>query len=404
VGCRYSRWNLSGAMPFTGYKMEMNNTMGEKPKMQVRQLGRTGLTVSCIGLGGMGLISQTHTDRESAKKIIHTALDRGVNFIDTARGYFDSEDVIGEVLRDRRDETYVATKTYQRSAKRAGKEIEQSLEKLQVKKIDLYQIHHLQYMKEFEQITSPGGAMEALRYYQKQGCIDFIGVSSHNPKILPEVLESDIFDTVQFPFNAIEREHYDNVKDVVKRRNIGTIIMKPLAGGNLKSVEASLKFLLSYDVSVIIPGCSNIEQVMMDTDVGINFHGITEEEKTQIIEDAKNLPDQFCRRCRYCEKVCPSGIPISDIFRCEDYLILNATYARDQYRNLDKIFTACVNCGKCEKICPYNLPVREKLRKAHRRLTRGKLEDIAVKFFRKVGLYDIARELYFRLGGKIPDR
>lgn len=372
--------------------------------MQYRKLGRTGLIVSCIGLGGMGIISQTHPDRESAKKIIHTALDRGVNFIDTARGYFDSEDVIGEVLKDRRDDTYIATKTYQRSAKRAGKEIERSLEELQVKKIDLYQVHHLQYMKEFEQITSPGGALEALHHFQKQGCIDFIGVSSHNPKILSEVLESDIFDTVQFPFNAIEREHYENIRDVVKRRNIGTIIMKPLAGGNLKSVEASLKFLLSHDVSTVIPGCSTVEQVMLDTEIGMNFHGITEEEKAQIIEDAKNLPDQFCRRCRYCEKVCSSKIPISDIFRCEDYLILSATYAREQYRKLDKNFKACINCGECEKICPYNLPVRKKLWKAHRRLTRGKLEDIAVKFLRKVGLYDIARKIYFKLGGKIPER
>jgi len=372
--------------------------------MQYRKLGRTGLMVSCIGLGGMGVISQEHPDWEMATKVIHAALDRGVNFIDTARGYFNSEEVIGRVLKDRRDETYIATKTYMRNPRQAEKELQQSLEKLQVKKIDLYQVHHVQYMKEFEKVTAPGGVLEVIKSYQKQGYIDFIGVSSHNPEILSEILESDLFDTVQFPFSVAEREHYEKVRDVVKRRNIGVIVMKPLAGGNLKSVEPALKFLLSHDVSTIIPGCSTVEQVIMDTEIGMNFHGLTEEEKNQIIADADDLPDKFCRRCRYCEKVCSREIPISDIFRCENYLILSATYAREQYKALGKSVRDCMKCGECEKICPYNLPIRHKLGIAHRRLTRGKLEDVAVKILRKVGLYDIARKIYFALGGGIPRR
>jgi aryl-alcohol dehydrogenase-like predicted oxidoreductase len=258
--------------------------------MQYRRLGRTGLMVSCIGLGGMGIISQNHPDRESAYKIIHTALDRGVNFIDTARGYFDSEEIIGEAIRTRRDNVFVATKTYQRSAKRAEKEIQTSFEKLNIKKIDLMQVHHVQYMEEFQQAAAPGGVIELLKSLQKQGLIDFIGVSSHNPAIMPQILESDIFDTAQFPFSVVEREHYKNVSEIAKRRDIGTIIMKPLAGGNITSVEAALRFLLSHDVSTVIPGCSTIEQVITDTEAGINFRELTEEEKLQII---KYVPETF---------------------------------------------------------------------------------------------------------------
>lgn len=382
----------------------MNNPDNKEIKLPKRRLGRTGFMVSCIGLGGMGVISQSHENLESAVRIIHTALDRGVNFIDTARGYFDSEMIIGEALKERRNEVFIASKTYMRPAKRAEKEIEESFRTLGVKKIDLYQIHHVQYWNEFEQATAPGGVLEVLKSYQKQGLIDFIGVSSHNPAILPQILESGLFDTVQFPFSPVEREHHENIKDVVKRKDIGTIIMKPLAGGNIKSVETALHYLLSHDVSTIIPGCSTVEQVMEDTEAGINFRGITDEEKQAIINEVMNLPDQFCRRCRYCEKQCPQGIPISDIFRCEDYLILNATYARDQYKSLDKYVTDCGNCGKCEIICPYKLPVREKMQKAHTRLTAGKLEDAVVKLVRKIGLYDFARNLYFKLGGKIPKR
>lgn len=372
--------------------------------MQKRLLGRTGLRVSCIGLGGMGVISQNHSSREQAKEVVHTAIDRGVNFIDTARGYFDSEEIIGEVLQERKETIYIASKTYQRTAKRAEKEFGESLQRLKVKKIDLYQIHHLQYMEELEKVKGPGGALEALNSYRKQGLIDFIGVSSHNPKLLPNILESGFFDTVQFPFSVVEREHYKTITQTAAKYNLGTIVMKPLAGGNITSVETALKFILSHNISTVIPGCTTVEHVITDTNAGINFHELTNEEKEQIIAKAEKLPDKFCRRCRYCERVCSKNLPISDIFRCEDYLILNATYARDQYKSLNRTALECMGCGKCEKICPYHLPVREKLRIAHRRLTRGKIEDLAVKFFRKIGIYDVVRKIYFDVIGKVPKR
>lgn len=384
--------------------MDNPNAENRYIPIPMRLLGRTGLKVSSMGLGGMGVMDERHEDLDSRLEIINAALNQGINFIDTARSYFDSEEIIGHVLKNRRDEVYIATKTYLRSAKGAEKELQESLEKLQVKKIDLYQIHHVQYMKEFEKIMEPGGAMETVKSYQKHGVIDFIGISSHNPHILSEILESDLFDTVQFPFSVVEREHYDNIRDVVKRRNIGTIIMKPLAGGNVKSVDSALRYILSHDVSTVIPGCSTVEQVLLNVEIARKFTGITEEEKQKIIEEVKNLPDQFCRRCRYCEKTCPQGIHIADIFRCEDYLILNATYAREEYKKLKKTVKDCKGCGKCEEICPYHLPVRTKLHYANRRLTRGKLEDFVVKLVRKAGLYDIARKIYFALGGGIPKR
>lgn len=369
-----------------------------------RPLGRTGLMVSCVGLGGMGVISRTQKNVRDGVEVIITAIDSGINFIDTARGYFDSEQITGLALQERPGRAYVATKTYMRGARQAEEEIRKSLEALQLKKIDLMQVHHVQYEVEFEQVIGRGGAMEALRSYQKQGLIDFIGVSSHNPRILPQILESDIFDTVQFPFNPIETEHYEKVKDVVGRRNIGTIIMKPLAGGNLKSVDKALRFILGHPVSTVIPGCITPDQVRQCVQAGYGLGEMTEEERAQLLEEARSLPERFCRRCRYCEGECSRQIPISDVFRCENYLIFSATYARDEYRGLSRHFNDCISCGKCEKICPYQLPVRQMLKRAHHRLTRGWLEDAAVKVLRKAGLYDAARKIYFALGGKIPER
>ena len=106
--------------------------------MRKRRLGRTELQVSELGIGGLGIISKVHPDIRSGMAVVEHALDRGMNFIDTARGYFDAEKVIGEVLKTRREGVILASKTYLRSGSRAYRDLETSLETLGVQKIDLY--------------------------------------------------------------------------------------------------------------------------------------------------------------------------------------------------------------------------------------------------------------------------
>ncbi len=383
----------------------MDNSRENKSRaIPRRRLGRTGLMITCLGLGGMGVMNRCHS-QESAVEVVTTAIDMGINFIDTARGYFDSEKIIGQALTERPGKAYITTKTYMRSASGASKEIETSLRTLQQKKIPLIQIHHLQYKEEFERITAPGGAMEAIRSFQKQGLIDHVGVSTHNPRIICEILQSDLFDTVQIPFSPVERDHFEKIREVARQRDIGIIAMKPLSGGHIKSVEEALGFILSHrEVSTVIPGCSTTDEVCRDVEAVLNLGEITDEHRRDIIQQLREIPDQFCRRCRYCEHRCPENIPIADIFRCENYLILSATYARQEHRKLPRHFNQCRDCGECEKICPYHLPVRKMLRQAEIRLRRGWLEDAGVTLLRKIGLYDLGRRVYFALGGKIPDR
>jgi len=372
--------------------------------MKKRRLGKTELMVSALGLGGIGFIGQYRKSKDQAIQVINTALDAGVNFIETARAYFDSEDIIGEVMKTRRNECYLATKSYLRSASQMDKEIERSLRALKTDYIDLYQIHHIQYLDELEQVLSPTGAYRALESAKKQGIIGHIGVTSHNPDILEEVLKTNKFETVQYPFNPAETGFHRKIQPVCKELDIGIIIMKPLCGGRLKSVESALRFILSHDIDTVIPGCVTPAQMALDIKIAEEFHPLTDDEKVKLEEEVRNLPDLFCRRCRYCEAVCPQGIPISDIFRCEGYLILNATYARNEYRSLEKLATACNECGKCEEICPYKLPVRDMLKQAHNRLTKGKFEDFIVNLTRKIGIYDRVRKLYFDIFRRIPER
>jgi len=350
------------------------------------------------------VISKVHPDIRSGMAVIERALDRGMNFIDTARGYFDAEKVIGGVMETRRDEVILASKTYLRSAARAYRDLETSLETLGVRKIDLYQVHHVQYQAELDQIVAPGGALEALELARKEGLIDHVGVTSHHTRVLAQALDTDRFDTVMLPFSPVERDGMQEVYEVARRRDVGIITMKALAAGRLTSVEESIHFNLAHDISICVLGCSTLEHVDRDVEAAESFHRLSPEEKARLGSTAERMGDAFCRRCRYCEPACPAGIPIADVFRIEDYLVLNATYARNEYRSLAVNATACIDCGECETLCPYDLEVTRDLRRAHGRLSVGRLEDGAVNLLRRLKLYDVARKVYFELGGNLPDR
>ena len=372
--------------------------------MRKRRLGRTELQVSELGIGGLGIISKVHPDMRSGMAVVEHALDRGMNFIDTARGYFDAEKVIGEVMKTRRDGVVLASKTYLRSGSRAYRDLETSLETLGVQKIDLYQVHHVQYQSELEQVMAPGGALEAMELARKEGLIDHLGVTSHHTRVLGRALETGRFDTVMLPFSPMERDGMQEVYEVARRHDVGIITMKALAAGRITSVEESIHFNLAHDISICVLGCSTLEHVDRDVAAAESFHLLSAEERARLGSAAERMDDAFCRRCRLCEPACPAGIPIADVFRIEDYLVLNATYARNEYRALPLNSTACIHCGECETLCPYDLDVTADLERAHKRLSVGRLEDGAVNMLRRLGLYDIARKVYFDLGGNLPDR
>ena len=374
--------------------------------MELRVLGRTGLKVSALGMGGIGFIKQFRSTREESLQVIQTAIDSGINFIETARAYFDSEEIIGEALKagNRRGKCIIATKSYLRSARDMEKEVEKSLKALQTNHIEIFQIHHIQYPSELAEVTAPQGAYQALKSLQKSGVIDFIGVTSHNPVVLAECAKTGYFDTVQFPLNPAEEEFYALVSPWLEKLNLGSIVMKPLMGGRIINVESALAFALSFEVSTVIPGISSMAELQTDLKVAGNFSGLTTEERAALRTEVKKLPENFCRRCRYCDGVCPQKIKISEIFRCEDYLIFNATFARNEYRRIEPNAAICEQCGKCEEICPYKLPICEKLKSAHQRLSGGRLEDSIVNFTRKIGIYDKARKLYFDMVKRIPER
>ena len=367
--------------------------------LERRRLGRTGLEVSCLGLGAMGVISHYHSDPRTAHRLVHRALDLGVDFIDTAASYFDSEEILGQALRGRWDQVTVATKSNMRSARRFGQEFEQSFRRMRTDHIHLYQLHHVQYPHELERLMAPGGACDLLQKARDRGRIDFIGITSHHPGVLQDALKTGLFDTVQFPFNPIEAANFQAVMDTAVELDIGTLGMKALSGGRLTAVEAALRWVAAHDMQCILVGCTTLEQLERDVAALEGDLALSDDDRAAMEEEINALGDLFCRRCRYCERVCREGIPISDVFRCHDYLVLNQNYARDEYAKLPIHADRCEECGACEKICPYELPVRDMLKTADSELSRSRWMDLAVRVLHRTHTYDIARRVFFRIRG-----
>lgn len=333
--------------------------------MEKRTLGRTGLKVSVIGVGGIPI---QRVAGEEATAILKTALEKGINFFDTARAYTDSEVKFGVGFRGTK-RPIIATKSMARDKETMARDIELSLKNLGVGTIDLYQLHNVKDRETLQKVLGPDGALAALKEARARGEINYIGITGHIPEILVEALKTGEFDTVQFPYNPVEREAEKALIPLALEMNIGMIAMKPLAGGAFKNAALAIKFLLNSPVSTIIPGVDKLDQVAENAALGQQILPLTEEEQETLNREVRQLGERFCRRCEYCQP-CPQGIDIPMIFLLEGYWTRYGLqdWAVDRYRPLAKKASDCVECGLCEEKCPYNLPIREMLKESRSHL------------------------------------
>lgn len=323
--------------------------------MEYRVLGSTGLKISAVGFGG---IPVQRIDKAAAKEVIIKAEELGINFIDSARGYSISEEFIGEALEGRRDKWIIATKSMARDKESMLRDVKISLNNLRTDFIDLYQFHNIRTEADYEKVLAPGGAYEALVEMKEQGKIGHIGITSHSMDILKIAIESGKFESIMYPYNIVEIQ----AEDLFKRAhqlNIGVIAMKPMAGGNLEDGEMAMKFILeNQNVTSAIPGMATIEEVEQNAAVGNNFVPLSGIERERALSIAKELGDNFCRRCGYCAP-CTKGIDIPSMFVFRGYKEKYdlAGWAEDRYFNSQIRAKDCIECGACEKRCPYNLPI-----------------------------------------------
>ena len=326
--------------------------------MKYTTLGKSGLSVSVVGLGG---IPVQRIDVTATKKLIDALISKGVNFIDSARGYTVSEEYLGEALSGRREKFILATKSMARSAADMTRDIDISLKNFRTDHIELYQLHNLG-LKDIERAFADDGAVAAIQDAIRAGKVGHLGVTAHSPEALRKVLDYPEVETVMFPFNIVENQAAEAMQ-IAKERNIGFIAMKPLAGGNITNGRLAIRYILNdANCTMAIPGMYCAEEVEQNTSAVDDLSLLTEAELAEIAAIRDKLSDNFCRRCGYCAP-CTVGIDIPACFTMANYLenYELADWARSRYFSYQAHAEDCIGCGKCEERCPYQLPIREKL-------------------------------------------
>ena len=329
--------------------------------MEYITLGRTGLRVSRLGFGGIPI---QRINAEESKVLFDAVRAAGINFIDTARGYTVSEELIGQSIEGYRKDFVLATKSMARDKESMAKDIEISLKNLRTDYIDLYQVHNPSE-EQLAQICGEGGALEALMEAKAAGKIGHLGLTAHSLTVFEKALELPWVETVMFPYNIVESQGEELIRRAAEK-NIAIIAMKPMAGGAIEDGRLALRYICRNDaVTVAIPGMYSEKEVAENAEAVADTSPLTTEEIAAIEKVRQELGTNFCRRCNYCAP-CTVGINISYIFISHGYLSRYGLvdYARGRYDPLPAKASDCVECGECERRCPYNLPIREMLKKA----------------------------------------
>jgi aryl-alcohol dehydrogenase-like predicted oxidoreductase len=296
-------------------------------QMPTRNLGRTGYRVGIFSLGGQAAVEQPNND-DVAIAIVERALDLGINYIDTAAFYGRgvSQKYIGQVMKRRRNETFLATKSHDRSRDGALRHLEESLTSLQTDHLDLWQIHNLSRLEQVDQIFAPGGALEAFREAREQKIVRYLGVSGHaDPEVLSETIRRYPFDTILLAVNAADKHHLsfiDNLLPLAVERRMGIIGMKIPARGRILAswtppppekqggwlgvantagtitMREALHYVLSLPVSTVIVGCDSVAQLEENVEISRSFTPLNDDQMAALVDRAEPVHRQalFFRR------------------------------------------------------------------------------------------------------------
>ena len=245
-------------------------------------LGRTGLVVTRLGTGG------AYCETADGYR---AALDCGVNYMDTARAYRDGDDerVIGNAIQGRRHELTLATKTQQRDADGARRDLETSLRLLGTDYIDIYQLHHLNTEEERNRALGANGALEAVQKAREEGLIRFIGVTGHDWEQIQQAVATGFFDTVLCWYNCAMKEPEETVLPEARKHNTGVVIMnasrndKLFDGEGAPAEEQFYRYVLSHEaVGLTIMGLRNVPRFRRIASALSDRHTLTPAEKTEL--------------------------------------------------------------------------------------------------------------------------
>jgi aryl-alcohol dehydrogenase-like predicted oxidoreductase len=259
-----------------------------------RILGRTGVTVTCIGLGGEGVLRTFNREKE-AYDLINRAIDLGINYFESARAYAGSESYYGKALRDRRKGIFLTSKSHARDKHGAMAHLQETLRMMHTDHLDLWQVHDMRTEDDIREVFGPGGAMESFLQAREKGMARFIGVTGHHdPAILRKCIEIADFDTVLMPVNPAEAHYKSFIKSVLpvaEQKRMGIVAMKVYFRGFAaripwyESMEPFLHFALSHPVSTAVIGCDSIQQLEENAGFASRVTPMSEEKRDQMLKD-----------------------------------------------------------------------------------------------------------------------
>lgn len=355
-------------------------------------LGRTGLRVSRLGFGAMRLpMKDGQVDRELAIPLFHRAFELGINLVDTAVGYCnsDSESAVGEALQGWRDRIIVSTKNhyYGPDQKAWWTNLENSLERLRVDAIDIYNLHGIRWEVFEKWVRGPDGILKWARQAQNQGLVRHVCCSFHDSaENLRKIGGTGEFESVILQYSLLYRD-LEPVLPFLNERGIAVMVMGPVGGGRLggpseqirellpgasSTAEVALRFVLANpNVNVALSGMSEMAHVEENCGTASRDEPLSSEEKLHVeaaMGRYKQLADLYCTGCDYCLP-CPAEVQIPRNFTIAN---LERVYglgdvARHQYGHLPGKASYCIACGACEEKCPQGIPIRQQLRETARR-------------------------------------
>lgn len=336
-------------------------------------LGKTGIVAP---QNGFGCLPIQRDNKELAVKLLKEAYNAGVTFFDTARAYTDSEEKVAEAFKDiDRSSFILASKTRAKTVDEFWKDLNTSLEKLEMDYIDIYQFHQAECCYKPNDGT---GLYEAMLEAKEKGLIKHIGITTHQCKVALEIANSGLYETLQYPFSYLASEIDLEIVKACKDNNVGFIAMKGLSGGLLTNSKACYAFIGQFDNVMPIWGIQRESELnewlsyMQDTPV------MNDEIKAFIEKDKKEFQGDFCRGCGYCEP-CAVGIKIHDAARTSQMIRRSPTTywkSEEWQKEMNKI-ESCINCGLCASRCPYGLDTPNLLRKNledYKKIIKGEIE------------------------------
>jgi len=355
--------------------------------MLYKEYGKTGKKVSVIGFGGMRFVKDgDRYDYDKCAETVVKANQLGINYFDTAPDYNDgqSEVIFGMAFKNMPNQFYVSTKSSERDGKKVRQDLETSLKRLGVPKINFFHIWCVLTLDDYRSRMVKGGAYEAALKAKEEGLIEHIVFSTHcNGDEIETIVKEGAFEGMTLGYNILNFPYRQKGLKAAYRHGLGVATMNPLGGGLIPQkadffdfirgdedqsvVEAALRFNGSHkEISTVLVGMGTIEEVTENAKVGNKIKDFSEDKLKEIQDRLFASMDKLCTGCAYC-KGCPKEIEIPKFMIAYNQRILGQPrdalkWMKNHWGMTVDQAKACIECGSCEAKCTQHLPIIDRLK------------------------------------------